>query len=1182
MLSRRLAPWGAKGLVRPLSSQAPPIPFKKIMAANRGEIATRIMRAGTELGLETVGIYSKEDRFTQHRYKADFAYQVGEGKSPIGAYLDIESIVKTAKENGVDAVHPGYGFLSEREDFAAALEAAGVTFVGPTVENLNKFGDKTMARALAIEVGVPVVPGTDGPVTTLEQAREFIEGGDNPVGYPIIIKAAMGGGGKGMRVVQTKEELEENFKLATSEALAAFGDGSIFIERFVTEPRHIEIQILGDGTGDVVHLYDRDCSVQRRHQKVIEVAPAEGLPEDTRQALFDNAKKLTAHAKYRNAGTVEFLVDKEGRFYFIEVNPRVQVEHTVTEEVTGIDIVQSQIRIAGGATLKDLGLSQEKISTQGVAMQCRVTTEDPSTNFTPDTGTIEVFRTPGGMGIRVDDGPGFLGAHITPHYDSLLMKITAHGATREDSAAKLSRALREFRVRGVTTNISFVLNVLQHPEFRYKYVTTSFIAQNPSLMEPLRSQNRGQKLLRFIADMIVNGPPDSLGATGPPPSLVDPIVPSIPPPSDTTVSLKQIFDEKGPEAFAKAVRNSKAALVTDTTWRDAHQSLLATRVRTKDLLTIAPATANALHKAYSLECWGGATFDVSMRFLNECPWDRLEKLREAVPFVPFQMLLRGANGVGYTNYPDNVIYKFCQVAKDTGMDVFRVFDSLNDMDNLRLGIDAVGTAGGIVEGAISYTGDVSDPTRKPYTLEYYLGLVDQLVAAGIHVLAIKDMAGLLKPQAATLLVSAIREAHPDLPIHIHTHDTAGTGVASMLAGLKAGADAVDGAIDAMSGTTSQPSLGAIVESLRGSELDTGISLADLTKLHDYWELARGLYAPFETGQKSGSSDVYVHEMPGGQYTNLLFQATQLGLGDRWSLVKQRYAEANRLLGDIPKVTPSSKVVGDMANFMVQNDLSENDVLSRAESLDFPASVIEYFQGYLGQPPFGFPEPLRSAILSRQPPLPNGKAAFAGRPGEELEAMDFDAVREDLVKRWGERAISDKELMSHAQYPKVFDDFMRFRAEYDDVSALDTRTFLRGILPGETVEVKLAEGKVLYIKLDCVNEVEEDGYRTINFELNGQKRIVRVLDKNSGAASTARPKADPFTVGSVGAPMPGVVVETRAEQGDVVKKGDALVVLSAMKMETAVTAPVGGVIRTLAVVEGDSVKGGDLIAEIDEN
>ncbi|XP_056639826.1 pyruvate carboxylase, mitochondrial isoform X1 [Diorhabda sublineata] len=1155
-------------------------PIRSVLVANRGEIAVRVFRACNELGIKSVAIYSKEDRAHIHRLKADESYLVGEGLPPVEAYLNIPEIINVCKDNGIDAVHPGYGFLSERSDFAQAVIDAGIRFIGPSPKVVHQMGDKVAAREAAIAAGVPIVPGTDGPVTSSEAAKDFC----NKHGLPVIFKAAYGGGGRGMRVVRKMEEVEESFNRASSEAKSAFGNGAMFIEKFIERPRHIEVQLLGDKAGNVVHLYERDCSVQRRHQKVVEMAPAPHLDPKIRDRMTELAVKLARHVGYENAGTVEFLCDDKGNFYFIEVNARLQVEHTVTEEITGIDLVQSQIKIAEGMTLPELGITQEKIKPSGFAIQCRVTTEDPAKNFQPDTGRIEVFRSGEGMGIRLDGASAFAGAIISPYYDSLLVKVISRSKDLASSCAKMTRALREFRVRGVKTNIPFLLNVLENQKFLNGSVDTYFIDENPQLFKFAPTKNRAQKLLNYLGEVLVNGPQTPLG-TSLKPADIRPHVPasskeylSTNPEQNPSVQpprgFRHIYKEQGPEAFAKAIRNHKGLLLMDTTFRDAHQSLLATRVRSHDLLKISPFVTHNFSRLYSLENWGGATFDVALRFLHECPWERLEEMRKMIPNIPFQMLLRGANAVGYTNYPDNVVYKFCDLAVKTGMDIFRVFDSLNYLPNLVVGMDAAGKAGGIVEAAISYSGDVSDPNKKKYDLKYYLNLADELVKAGTHVLAIKDMAGLLKPKAAKILVSAIRDKYPDLPIHIHTHDTSGAGVAAMLACAEAGADVVDVAVDSMSGLTSQPSMGAVVASLQGTEHDTGLKLPMISEYSAYWEQTRTLYAPFEctTTMKSGNADVYNNEIPGGQYTNLQFQAYSLGLGDFFEDVKKAYAEANILLGDIIKVTPSSKVVGDLAQFMVQNKLSTQDVLDKAEELSFPKSVVEYLQGHIGQPYGGFPEPLRSKVLREMPRI-------EGRPGESLPPLNFDNLSKDIKEMFPNA--TDKDVMSAALYPQVTKEYLAFNEKYGPVDKLDTRIFLVGPKVGEEFEVTIEKGKTLGIKtLAVAEDLTENGEKEVFFELNGTLRSVLIRDKAARQEMHLHPKADKLNKQQIGAPMPGTVIDIRVKIGEKVEKGTPLVILSAMKMETVVQSPVAGTVKTIDATMGMKLEAEDLIITVE--
>ncbi|KAL7421116.1 pyruvate carboxylase [Cryptotrichosporon argae] len=1150
-------------------------PLKKVLVANRGEIAIRVFRTAHELAMSTVAIYSYEDRMNAHRYKSDESYLVGKGLAPVAAYLAQDDIVRVALEHGVDMIHPGYGFLSENAQFAKKVEDAGIAFIGPRPETIDALGDKTKARTLAIKTGVPVVPGTPGPVESYDLAKDFIE----EYGFPVIIKAAMGGGGRGMRVVRDQESFKESFERAVSEAKSAFGDGTVFIERFLDHPRHIEVQLLADGNGNCVHLFERDCSVQRRHQKVVEVAPAPHLDESVRQAILDDALKLAHAVQYRNAGTAEFLVDQQGRHYFIEINPRIQVEHTITEEITGIDIVAAQIQIAGGATLEQLGLSQETIHRRGFAIQCRITTEDAAAGFQPDTGKIEVYRSAGGNGVRLDASSGYAGAQITPHYDSLLVKCSVSGATYEVARRKMLRALIEFRIRGVKTNIPFLIRLLTHQVFVSGKTWTTFIDDTPELFKLVQSQNRAQKLLAYLGDLTVNGS-SIKGQAGEPGLKTEALIPTIVDNKtgdivDTSkpcfTGWRNIIVNEGPAAFAKAIRAYPGTLIMDTTWRDAHQSLLATRMRTVDMANIAKETSHALANAYSLECWGGATFDVAMRFLYEDPWDRLRTLRKLVPNIPLQALVRGANAVGYTSYPDNAIYEFSKKAVEAGLDIFRVFDSLNYVENLKLGIDAAKKAGGVVEGTICYSGDVADPNKTKYTLEYYLELTDTLVKEGIHVLGIKDMAGLLKPEAARMLVGAIRKAHPDLPIHVHSHDTAGIAVSSMIAAAQAGADVVDVAIDDLSGLTSQPAMGAVVAALEQSKLGPGISHANIQALNTYWSQIRQLYAPFEANVRASDSGVFDHEMPGGQYTNLQFQASQLGLGTQWIDIKKRYIDANQLCGDIIKVTPSSKVVGDFAQFMVSNNLSKQDVLDRAKQLDFPSSVVEFFQGYLGQPYGGFPEPLRSDII-------RDKERVDSRPGLNMKPLDFKKIKSELREKYGNQ-ITDFDVQSYCMYPKVFEEYQGFLEKYGDLSVVPTRWFLGKPQINEELSIAIEQGKTLTIKLLAVGPLDlNKGTRECFFELNGETRAVVIVDNSAAIEQVTREKAssDP---GSVGSPMSGVVVDVRVKEGQDVKAGDPLCVLSAMKMESVVSSPVSGKVKRVLVKENDSLAQGDLVVEI---
>lgn len=1143
--------------------------FNKVLVANRGEIAIRIFRACTELGIRTVALYSAEDMTAFHRFKADEAYLIGEGKGPIEAYLDIEGIIDVAKRHDVDAIHPGYGFLSENAEFANRCREEGIVFIGPSPEQIQMFGDKVDAREMAVKAGIPVIPGTPEPIDSLAEAIRFGE----THGYPMIIKAASGGGGRGMRIVRSPEELEEAVDRARSEAKSAFGNAEVYIEKYLENPRHIEVQILADEQGNMVHLFERDCSIQRRHQKVVEVAPSVSLPEELRNRICKAALQLMTTAGYINAGTVEFLVTPDHRFYFIEVNPRVQVEHTITEMITGIDIVQSQIRIAEGYTLDspEVGIPpQREITTHGYAIQCRVTTEDPAQNFLPDTGRLLAYRSGGGFGIRLDVGNAYLGANITPHYDSLLVKVSSWALTFQQAANKMLRTLREFRIRGVKTNIPFLENVVQHPDFLSGNYDTTFIDSRQELFAYPSMRDRGTKLLNYIGETVVNGHPGL--PKGEKPSFAPPRIPELSRQPSPLEGTKQILEAQGPEGLVEWIRGQRRLLLTDTTFRDAHQSLFATRVRTYDLLRISEATSQLASDLFSLEMWGGATFDTSMRFLNEDPWERLTSLRERIPNLLFQMLLRGANAVGYTNYPDNVIQEFVRLSADAGIDVFRIFDSLNWTPGMQVAIDAVRESGKVAEAAICYTGDILDPKRDKYNLQYYVNLAKELERMGAHILAIKDMAGLLKPYAAYELIRTLKQ-EVGLPIHLHTHDTSGNQLATLLKAYEAGVDIVDAALSPMSGLTSQPSLDGLVASLEGRERETGLDLDHLQQLAHYWEDVRPFYAGFESGMKSTTSEIYKHEMPGGQYTNLHQQAKAVGLGDRWDEVKEAYHIVNHMFGDIVKVTPSSKVVGDLALFMVQNNLTEADVYERGERLDFPESVVRFFQGYLGQPPGGFPEKLQRIILK-------GRESFTHRPGEKLPAVDFKTVEKELEDKIG-RPVTQTDVMSYIMYPQVFLEKEKISNEYGRISALDTPTFFYGLRPGEEVAVEIEQGKTLIVKLMSIGSLSPEGNRIVYFELNGQPRQVTLFDRSAEVSVEARRKADASDEGQIGASMPGKVLKVMVEPGDEVEKGEDLIVTEAMKMETTVQSPFPGRVKAVHAKAGDGIESGDLLLELEK-
>lgn len=1144
--------------------------IKKLLVANRGEIAIRIFRAAAELNINTVAIYSNEDKSSLHRYKADESYLVGSDLGPAESYLNIERIIEVAKRAGVDAIHPGYGFLSENEQFARRCAEENIKFIGPHLEHLDMFGDKVKARTTAIKADLPVIPGTDGPIESFEAAKQFAE----EAGFPLMIKATSGGGGKGMRIVREESELEDAFHRAKSEAEKSFGNSEVYIERYIDNPKHIEVQVIGDELGNIIHLYERDCSVQRRHQKVVEVAPSVGLSNSLRERICEAAIQLMENIKYVNAGTVEFLVSGD-EFFFIEVNPRVQVEHTITEMITGIDIVKTQILVADGESLFGDRIAmpkQQDIQTLGYAIQCRITTEDPLNDFMPDSGTIIAYRSSGGFGVRLDAGDGFQGAEISPYYDSLLVKLSTHAFSYKQAEEKMERSLREMRIRGVKTNIPFLINVMRNDKFRSGYYTTKFIEETPELFDIAPTLDRGTKTLEYIGNVTINGFPNV--EQRPKPDYESTSIPRVSQDRVNQLSgTKQILDDQGPRGLADWVRAQEDVLITDTTFRDAHQSLLATRVRTKDMMNIASKTAEVFKDSFSLEMWGGATFDVAYNFLKENPWERLERLRKAIPNVLFQMLLRASNAVGYKNYPDNVIKKFVHESVNAGVDVFRIFDSLNWVDQMKIANEAVQEAGKISEGAICYTGDILNVERSNiYTLDYYVKMAKELEREGFHILAIKDMAGLLKPKAANELIGELRAA-VNLPIHLHTHDTSGNGLLTYKQAIDAGVDIIDTAVASMSGLTSQPSANSLYYALNGFPRNLRTDIEGLEELSHYWATVRPYYADFESDIKSPNTEIYQHEMPGGQYSNLSQQAKSLGLGGRFDEVKDMYRRVNFLFGDIVKVTPSSKVVGDMALYMVQNDLDESSVLSDGYKLDFPESVVSFFKGEIGQPVNGFNRKLQEVILKGQQPLTE-------RPGEYLEPVDFDEIREGLTeKQQGE--VTEQDVISYVLYPKVYNQYIQTKEQYGDLSLLDTPTFLFGMRNGETVEIEIDTGKRLIIKLETISEPDENGNRTIYYAMNGQARRIYIKDENVKTNANVKPKADKTNPSHIGAQMPGSVTEVKVAVGDEVKANQPLLITEAMKMETTIQAPFDGVIKQVTVVSGDAIATGDLLIEIEK-
>ena len=1142
--------------------------FNKILIANRGEIAIRIMRAANEMGKKTVAVFAEEDKLGLHRFKADEAYRIGHGMGPVAAYLAIDEIIRVARDCGADAIHPGYGLLSENPDLVDACERNGIVFIGPQASTMRALGDKASARRVAIEANVPVIPATE----VLGDDMDAIKAQAAEIGYPLMLKASWGGGGRGMRPIEHPNELEDKVLEGRREAESAFGNGEGYLEKMITRARHVEVQILGDKHGEIFHLWERDCSVQRRNQKVVERAPAPYLTQKQRETLCDLGRRICAHVNYECAGTVEFLMDMDTEeFYFIEVNPRVQVEHTVTEEVTGIDIVQAQILIAEGKTIAEATgkANQSEVTLNGHALQTRITTEDPQNNFIPDYGRITAFRSATGMGIRLDGGTAYAGGVITRYYDSLLVKVTAWAPTPSKAIARMDRALREFRIRGVSTNIAFVENLLKHPIFLSNEYTTKFIDTTPDLFDFDKRRDRGTKVLTYIADVSVNGHPETKDRPLPNFDAPTPISPNSV--GEMSYGTRNLLEQKGAKAVADWVLKQRQLLLTDTTMRDGHQSLLATRMRSVDMIRVAPAYASNLPSLFSVECWGGATFDVAYRFLQECPWQRLRDLRAQMPNQMTQMLLRASNGVGYTNYPDNVVRAFVKEASK-GIDVFRVFDSLNWVENMRIAMDAVIDSGKICEGTICYTGDILNPDRSKYNLKYYVNMAKNLQEAGAHFLGLKDMAGLLKPAAARQLVKSLKE-EVGLPIHFHTHDTSGIAGATILAAADAGVDVVDAAMDAFSGGTSQPCMGSIVEALHNSERDTGINIENLREISDYWGQVRAQYAAFESGLSSPASEVYLHEMPGGQFTNLKAQARSMGMEEKWHDIAETYADVNQMFGDIVKVTPSSKVVGDMALMMVAQNLSRDDVENPKTDVAFPESVVDMLRGNLGQPPGGFPKHLvKKALKGEKPNL--------DRPGKNLEPIDLEKTRQELSDKLDGMKIDDEDLNGYLMYPKVFLDYMERHLTYGPVRTLPTKTFFYGMNSGDEISLEIDPGKTLEIRMQAIGETDENGEVKVFFELNGQPRVIRVPNRLVTSETTLRPKADPSNSNHIGAPMPGVISTVSVNEGQTVKKGDLLLTIEAMKMETGIHVERDAKIKAVHVKPATQIDAKDLIIELE--